>query len=373
IVYGTYNPRGVAVTNGPTDAYSSTYIFGSIQQDNREITLSASIDATSKKSLLLDASGNQTSDANGDLNYTGTPNVRGSDGAMHGDTLYTYHNFVSQSPAPGSSIIPPPIDTGEPNWVYFTPTFVGGWHWKAGTTQNGDSITVPDVVAPDTWIWSPNESEDTWDYGKCSMPWAAKYTQLDGNASGQDTPTSYNVSYTATDNTDQANAVASYMMTVHDPLEKNYPDHTQRIINNIRPVPNVVYARAGYDGQPLTVNVAVGDAWTVTGTLNVPVALASWVASAIGVNIQVSHQASFSAGVTSTVSSPYTYNGVSYTVHQGDETYMEKFDEHVSHYGKADTWGANGYSGTQAYSFLVPDNPAGGYQPHLPLVSSISR
>ena len=101
--------------------------------------------------------------------------------------------------------------------------------------------------------------------------------------------------------------------------------------------------------------------------------MASWVASVIGVNIQVSHQCSFSAGVTATVKSPYTYNGQTYTVHQGDQTYMEEFDEYVSHNGKADTWGTSGYSGAQPCAFLVPDNPAGGYQPHLPLVSLISR
>ena len=42
-----------------------------------------------------------------------------------------------------------------------------------------------------------------------------------------------------------------------DPAIKVKPSH---VINNIRPVPDVVYARAGYDGQPLTVTVAVGDA-----------------------------------------------------------------------------------------------------------------
>ncbi len=159
-------------------------------------------------------------------------------------------------------------------------------------------------------------------------------------------------------------------MMVHDPYEANYPDHTAHIINNIRAVSGAAYARASYDGQPLSVGVTKGDSWTVTGSASVSIPLANWVADALGVSFEVSHEYSFSSNVTAPVTSPYQYMGQSYTVHEGDETYMEEFDEYVNHYGKADTWGTSGYTGTQPYAFQAPDNPSGGYQAHLPLISS---
>ena len=373
IAYGDYIGYNASTpTNGGTVATSDSTLAGTMQHDDRAVTISADVDTTSKKVPLLDAAGNQTTDANGDPNYTTASNAADLNGTMHGDTIYSYHfytDYTQNSGDGGGSV----YDALLWNWIDFHPNYTGNWHYKQGITHNGDSVIVPNVVAPDTWSWSPNESEDTWDYGKCSMPWATNYSETDTTGpTGQDAPQEYDVQYSATDNTDGANAIAKYIMTVHDPYEHNYPDHTAYVLNHFRPVPGPAYSRASYDNEALTVNVTNGDSWTVTGSINCPLAMAKWVASAIGLTFQVSRQYSFSAGVVQTVTSPYSYHGQTYTVHEGDETYMEEFDQYVRHYGKVDTWGVSGYSGAQPYDFLLPDNPSGGYQAHLPLIQTIT-
>jgi hypothetical protein len=351
--------------NGEASASGSASASATAQIDTRDVTISANVDTTSKKVPLLDANGNQTSDANGDPNYTTAPNTGDADGTMHGDTIYSYHDFVTTYDSG-------PVDTDKPNWITFTPNYVGNWHYKSGTTHNGDSIVVPDVVDPDTWSWSPNESEDTWDYGKCFMPWATNFTEEDEVPTGQDASTVYNVTYSATDNTDQASATANYVMTVHDPYEKNYPDHVQHVPTKIRTAPDAAYALATYPGETLNVGVTQGDSWTVSSTFNCPIALASWVSSAIGINVQVSHQVSYASTVTLPVTGTYSYQGQTLTVQPGDETYIEEFDQHARHYGKVDTWSTGGYTGTQPYDYSVPDNPAGGFQVHMPLIHTIT-
>ena len=95
---------------------------------------------------------------------------------MYGDTLYSYHSYTDNSVNGGDLVTDAPLL----NWIYFTPNYTGNWHYKQGITHDGNSIVVPNVVAPD-WSWSPNESEDSWDYGKCSI---AMGNELFGNRWG---------------------------------------------------------------------------------------------------------------------------------------------------------------------------------------------
>ena len=324
--------------------------------DDRAVTISASVDATSKKVPLLDANGNQTNDANGDPNYTTMPNARDVNGTMYGDTLYSIHNYLSQSPPSGSTSPSAPVDVGTLNWIYFTPNYSGNWHYKSGTTHNGDSDVVPDVVDPDTWMWSPNESEDTWDYGKCSMPWAPKFTEHDSSPTGQDSPTTYPVSYSATDNTDQANATASYLMRVHDPYEQNYTDHTQDMTDDANERKLGDYGtQAQFDGSTISATVTTGNPWTVTvkGSGEIPL---PWIGGAIGVDVEKTVTDDAKIGVS--CSDNHTK--------AGDYSYPEAVDHYIRHYGKVDTWSTGGYTGTQAYQVWDIGQPAYFLRLHYP-------
>ena len=73
-----------------------------------------------------------------------------------------------------------------------------------------------------------------------------------------------------------------------------------------------------------------------------------------------------------TASYSYSYNAGVQTslqhVNAGYATYLEEYDAYKYHYGKGDTWGSTGYTGTGPYNIKEPDNPAGGYQAHAPAI-----
>jgi len=326
--------------------------------DSRDLTISATVDATNKKVPLLDANGNQTSDANGDPNYTSAPNTRDSNGTMYGDTIYSYHNYVSQVSPPGT-YTPPPVDTGTLNWIYFKPNYIGNWHWVQALDQYGNLVTAPDIFQPSTWQWSPSETQDSWDYAQCSMPWAAKYTETDSAPTGQDAPTTYPVSYSATDNTDQAQAGANYVMTVHDPYEANYSDHaTYRNKENFKKYPNAKWASSGNDpGKLYDLDVHTETSESIDISLSPAGGLEKWVASALPITLDVSASYEISVGEGTTVKD----------VPPGYGTYPMSYEVVDYHRGKVDQWGSGGYQGTSPYNLRVHEDPAVGIQP-APLV-----
>jgi len=311
-------------TNGNACSTGGAGVSAKAQQDYRTLTISAGVDVTNTKQVLLSAAGVVSIDANGDQNFFQTPNTRTPDGTMHGDTIYTYvgHHDGAQ-------------DAFNTNWIYFTPNYSGNWHYKAGTTHNGNSIVVPNVVAPDTWKWSPSESQDGWDYGLCEMSLAPNYAIVNGYAQGQDAPSVYNVGYSATDNTDQANASANYMMTLHDPVEKNYPDHKTSDFVNPRQVSGNLISSGTSD--TLGGGIAIQIDYSLSISLTGPEA--SWVAKVLGLN------------VTASVEQDYqTISNVSTTgLPAGWYTSVVEYDHYYDHVGKTDGWSTTGYTGTDPY------------------------
>ncbi len=309
---------------GPAVAYGGSFVRAGAKQDSRDLTISAGVDVTNTKQVLLSGAGVVSIDANGDQNFFQTPNTRTPDGTMHGDTIYTYvgHHDGAQ-------------DAFNTNWIYFTPNYSGNWHYKAGTTHNGNSIVVPNVVAPDTWKWSPSESQDGWDYGLCEMSLAPNYAIVNGYAQGQDAPSVYNVGYSATDNTDQANASANYMMTLHDPVEKNYPDHKTSDFVNPRQVSGNLISSGTSD--TLGGGIAIQIDYSLSISLTGPEA--SWVAKVLGLN------------VTASVEQDYqTISNVSTTgLPAGWYTSVVEYDHYYDHVGKTDGWSTTGYTGTDPY------------------------
>ena len=251
------------------------------------------------------------------------------------------------------------VDVPAINWLSFTPTYAGNWHYKAGTTHDGTSIVVPNVVAPDTWKWSPNESDDTWDLGICSMPWATNFSEHDKVPSGQDAPTTYNVGYTATDNTDGATASANYSMTVHDPYEANFPDHaTYRNKENFKKYPDAQWVSSGDDpGKTYDLEVHTETSKSIDITISPGGILEKWIASTMAITIDVSASYDVSVGQGTTVKD----------VPPGWGTYCMSYECVDYHKGKLDQWGTRGYQGTLPYNLRVHENPAVGIQP-APLV-----
>lgn len=289
--------------------------------DSRGVTIGY---ATSKKAPALDTSGNQTTDANGDPNFAPVPNDAGV-----GDTVYSYHSYSSNTASNG---VYSNIDVPVLNWIVFSPNFIGNWHWKTAEDHDGNATDAPDVVNPDTWSWSPDESDDYWDYGKCEMPFAPKFQYQDGQPTGQDGSQQYQVSYTATDNTDSATATANYAMTVHDPYENNYTDHVTRGIENVRMAPNAAYVRSTQDDSTLTVYAEQGDSWSIG--VSVDGQVGKWLAANLGINGTYTY--SYNAGVQTSLQH----------VNTGYATYLEEFDAYKYHVGKVDVWSAGGYGGT---------------------------
>ena len=92
IPYGALQPYegqgsqlGYVATHGPKVFTSNASVSATVNQDNREVTISANIDATNGKSPSLDASEIQTQDAYGNPLFVPKHHVPGADGTMSGD------------------------------------------------------------------------------------------------------------------------------------------------------------------------------------------------------------------------------------------------------------------------------------------------
>ena len=141
-------------------------------------------------------------------------------GVGHGETIYS---SLSGSSSP----------TLDPNWQFFDSTLVGNWTQKTAYDLLGQPTgTEPDV----TWAWSPAESEDTIDSGKCEMPKGGITYDDNGNSSGTAASTiPYSVAYGATDNGNGATATAAYVLTLHEQWDnlRLDPAHPFDVVDNI--------------------------------------------------------------------------------------------------------------------------------------------
>ncbi len=313
--------------------------------DSRTLTIGC---VTNAKVPSLDAGGNATIDANGDQNFQAAPHPL-SDG--EGDTIYSYNDITT-----GGEGLTSPVTTR----LSFTPKFGGDWHWKQTFDHEGNATDGPDVVNPATWSWSPNESEDTWNYGKWSAPFAQNFCYLDGEPQGTDGTTSKTITYSATDNTDGTSATASIDMQVHDPYEANYPDHITHSAENPRAVSATAISPGTPAGGPVTIQLNVSQSVTYNLTVSVVGPLSEWVANLLGVSLSGSVGGSTTIGYT--IPAP--------DVPQNYGTYAVAYDLYDNHVGKADQWGAGGYVGTVPYNIKV-GNPSGvaikPFTPYFPV------
>ena len=321
---------------------SGVRVNETVKLDSRDIRIGDLV--TAANDPVIDPTTNTvTQDANGDNNYQPGPQYQ----TDHEDTVYSYYNcFHDQN----NQIISVPLV----NWIDLTAYFAGDWHWKTGQDHDGNTVSVPDVVDPDTWSWSPNESEDTWDYGEFSMPYASNFSYLDGQPVGQDAPQQYHIGYSAADNTDGATRSPKLTLTVHDPVEQNYPDHlTSDFLTNERQV-GAQWISPGY-GQSFTLTESTPAPYNLTVSLSA--GPATWIAKLLGINLSLNYSG--------------TATGGSYTVtdvQAGYATWLVLYDAYDVHKGKVDQWGTDGYEGTAAYSISVPYDPPLAYGRATPVL-----
>ena len=193
------------------------------------------------------------------------PDIPDPDSTLELTSIYSHHASTTGNMGLGGGT----ATVGEDfiNWIDFSPSFVGDWHWQSATDSAGNPILAPDILNPDTWSWSPNESEDTWAFGKWSMPFG-NISYQDGQAQGQPTGSqTKSITYNATDNTDGATGTAKASVTLHDEWENAHPDTPATTLNEKR-----TYA-PGYAGVSNNTGVKQTSPPTMTGTINASVTL----------------------------------------------------------------------------------------------------
>ncbi|MGI4787893.1 MAG: hypothetical protein ACRYFS_03480 [Janthinobacterium lividum] len=239
IVYGTYNPRGVAVTNGPTDAYSSTYIVGTIQQDNREVTVSADCDSPPTYTFHKVLTGGL--DANGDGLCAKFPHAPAPDGSMQGDIGIPYgsQHLNNQSIEVVSATAKTVTYHGHipGNWA----TWMSHYWWNSslkkystdGSLYHLSGIGLPTeaeipvltnvyngpIVDNDTGLIIPNDAGTTGTTDNITF----KFQNGDNRSTG----------YPTGNDGDGATAAASYALTIHQPIEvfqSHRPDETNHYL-----------------------------------------------------------------------------------------------------------------------------------------------
>jgi len=280
-----------------------------------------------------------------------------ADGTGHGHTIYSYkHRYKPLTLIDNGGAFPETESV--PNQVEIVSSYSGSWTVKSGySTQGNLNPFMLDVTSE----WSPSNDEtnvigragdiqthfqtmpeggltkDT--YGRISPVWTGQ-----GSSS-----TSKIITYTATDNRDQAKAKARYELTVHEPWEiithNTKPDKL-----NYRPYPGGDWVDATADGDTITGQVTHDESWDVGVTFGLKPSEA--LAPLVGVDVSVTHSAS--TGVT--VGNEHN------NVRKGYRCRVMIWDAVIKHWGTANEWDTNGYvgSGPQAYEVYEPDNPAGG-------------
>jgi hypothetical protein len=151
-------------------------------------------------------------------------------------------------------------------------------------------------------------------------------------------------------------------MLVHDPYEANYPDHaTYRNKENFKKYPNAQWVSSGNDpGKTYDLDVHTDTSQSIDVTISPTGGIEKWLASALGVGIDVSASCDVSVGQGSLVKD----------VPPGFGTYCMSYEVVDYHVGKVDQWGAGGYEGTSQYNLRVHENPSVGIQP-APLVRMV--
>lgn len=226
------------------------------------VTLSYKAEVDSRAVTLGTSSATFHKDPNTGLRV---PDIPDPDSTLELTSIYSHHASTTGNMGLGGGT----ATVGEDfiNWIDFSPSFVGDWHWQSATDSAGNPILAPDILNPDTWSWSPNESEDTWDFGKWSMPFG-NISYQDGQAQGQPTGSqTKSITYNATDNTDGATGTAKASVTLHDEWENAHPDTPATTLNEKR-----TYA-PGYAGVSNNTGVKQTSPPTMTGTINASLTL----------------------------------------------------------------------------------------------------
>ena len=324
------------VVNGKIDWLGSQAVSVNLTVliNSRLVTISANVDPTSKKVPLLDASGNQITDANGDFNYTSVPNTRDSDGTMYGDV--------------GLSITA--LDAGDPenftNIAYHAnlggawQVYTSSYSWFSSLKQQGDSNTLSSpVLANDVIPDFTNSYLNPWYYdnGSPGMP-AIAIASGETNANN---PDHIFLKYTDGGNAgpyqgDGASATANYYMILHTANERNYADHVHSDFVNPRQVSaNLI---SGGPTDTLGGGISIQVDYSLSASYAGP--LGEWLANSIGLNLTVSEEKDY--GTVSNVAAT--------GLPVGWYTYVIETDHYYDHYGKVDNWGSEGYIGTSPYT-----------------------
>ena len=181
---------------------ASASLTATAKQDDRAVTLHR--DGARPKLVLPD----------GSIHNEWT----GNDGVTHGDTTYSYDEWSDG--LDNSTQVTPRI-----NHLIFHPSYSGGWNFLIyGMAGSNPNITS---------TWNPLASNDVIDQGASDVgDWAAIYGGLTvdngvwtSDPSGLGVPESSTgiqqriISYTATDIIDEATETATYVISLHDPLE----------------------------------------------------------------------------------------------------------------------------------------------------------
>ncbi len=318
----------------------SFYVYLDPSASPRAVTISANVDPTYYK--VPDA--NNPVDDNGDVNYYGVAHIRAADGTMSGDVGLPITEYDTYDHAIGP-VSWTPI-TYHANLSGIWQTANSSYNWFSSLKQQGSNgaLYPPDFTnsyLDPYWINTSNVAN----------------TPPNAVAPGDTNPNSADhIHITCVDGGDGDGAVATanYFMTLHAAMEKNYPDHTRKGIENLRMAPNATYVRATQNNEPLVVYAEQSYSWSLSASTAGPVG--DFIADILQINMSVSYTYSFNAGVQATLQN----------VPEGYATYLEIFDAYQYHYGKVDDWGMDGYDGTTPYIVKVPDSPAGGYQAHAP-------
>jgi hypothetical protein len=218
--------------------------------------------------------------------------------------------------------------------------------------QNPNNVTIQAVLVGNwgtrsSWSWSPTP-QDTSNPVSTSfqMPYSGMTYDLDGHAfnppiGSRTGPQSYQVNYTCTDSNDGASANASYLLTVHDPLENWRTDP-----NNV-PTPHGNHFFATFNGVTYGVIGPVSGATasvTFTGSVSLTGSLSGNVKASDVVSFGVNYGATIgaSAGVTLSVTSP--------SVAAGYAQYPYLLYTHQTNHYLVDQYSASGFGGTASQS-----------------------
>jgi hypothetical protein len=348
IVAEVINFPWTAIKNGASDGKHLITLDGSsgtatyTRQQNAYISVwSTGASGTVSAGCSLDAAENSryiTLSRDGARGETVDP-----DGTVHGDTTYSYYSWIGDDP---------PIRYENINWQIFHPVFCGTWTWKYDPQIPGD---IPDV----TWTWTPDCTQNTWDTGHWSMLFGQMYRSDAEWQGGPGSPIVRTMTYTAEDNGDHAIATANYILTIHEPYEKNYPDNvTPHHVTNVRPHPYAEWNMVSPDApgpMPLTLQVSSSYGWNVTINFGISVPISKWFA--------------FTLNFSPTFTRSYTVsNGTTIPdVPPGYGTYLEIYDVVNVHDSFVDTWDEGGYVAKEPTHWEVPDEPCGGSRARMPL------